>query len=99
MPPDRVSGTVRDSGRDDPVIANKPRRRTRLVNVNASLRGANAGAPPSATLNQYPFPFQGLWAPSRHGHHSVFGVGLARRLGAWRTAGTGTLGGSRRPTR
>ena len=96
MPPQRVKGTVQDSGRDDPVLSNKPRKRTRLVNLNASLRGPNQGAPPSDTINAYPFPFQGLYAPARHGHFPVFGVGIARRVGAWRVAGTGTLGGNRR---
>lgn len=76
-----------------PVIPNRPRKRRRLVNLSAN-RGANQGAPPSNTLNQYPFPFQNLWVPARHGHYPVFGVGLARRVGAWRTAGTGTLGGN-----
>lgn len=75
-----------------PVPANRPRRRSRLVNLSAD-RGANQGAPPSSSLNQYPFPFQDLWAPARHGHYPVFGVGLARRVGAWRGAGPGTLGG------
>lgn len=94
MTPSNVKGTERNM----PVIANKPRRRRRLVNLKAN-RGANQGAPPSDTLNQYPFPFQGVWSPARHGHHSVFTVGVARRVGAWRTAGTGTLGGSRRRTK
>lgn len=86
--PKGVTGTSRTS----PVISNQPRRRKRLVNLSAN-RGANQGAPNSDHLNQYPFPFQDLWQPSRHGHYPVFGVGLARRLGAWRSAGTGTLGG------
>ena len=93
MPPNSVSGTVTQSGRDDPVLANKPRRRRRLVSLS-SARGPNQGAPPSDTLNQYPFPFQGMFAPARHGHHPVFGVGIARRVGAWRVAGTGTFGGN-----
>jgi hypothetical protein len=85
---------------NDPYLNNKPRRRRRLVSLSAN-RGPNQGAPPSDTLNVYPFPFQGLWAPARHGHHPVFKVGMARRVGAWRAAGTGTLGGTyqrRRPT-
>lgn len=87
--PTGVSGTKRTM----PVIsAPAPRRRKRLVNLSSG-RGANQGAPSSATLGIYPFPFQDLWQPSRHGHYPVFGVGLARRLGAWRGAGTGTLGG------
>lgn len=93
MPPANVKGIIQDSGRDMPVIANKPRRRRRLVNLSSN-RGPNQGAPPSDTLNQYPFPFQGLWAPARHGHHPVFKVGIARRVGAWRRAGTGTMGGN-----
>lgn len=97
MPPARVKGTVQDSGRDSPVIANKPRKRMRLVSLSAN-RGANQGAPPSETMNQYPFPFQGLWAPARHGHHPVFKIGIARRVGAWRTAGTGTMGGTHQRT-
>lgn len=95
MPPSRVSGTVQASGRDMPVIKNRPRRRQRLVNLKAN-RGPNQGAPPSSSLNQYPFPFQGLFQPARHGHHPVFGVGTARRVGAWRAAGTGTLGGNQK---
>jgi hypothetical protein len=95
MPPSRVSGTVQASGRDDPVLPNKPRRRKRLVSLS-SARGPNQGAPPSDALNAYPFPFLGLFQPARHGHFPVFGVGKARRVGAWRTAATGTLGGSRR---
>lgn len=98
MPPSRVKGVIQDSGRDMPVIANKPRKRMRLVSLNASLRGANQGAPPSDTLNQYPFPFQGIWRAARHGHHPVFGVGIARRVGAWRMAGTGTMGGAHKRT-
>lgn len=93
MPPSRVKGVIQESGRDMPVIKNRPRRRKRLVNLQAN-RGPNQGAPPSDTLNQYPFPFQGLFQPARHGHHPVFGVGTARRVGAWRTAATGTLGGN-----
>jgi hypothetical protein len=93
MPPSNVKGIIQDSGRNDPVIANRPRRRKRLVSLKAN-RGPNQGAPPSASLNQYPFPFQGLFAPSRHGHYPVFGVGIARRVGAWRSAGPGTLGGA-----
>jgi hypothetical protein len=94
MPPDRVSGTPQASGRDMPVIANRPRKRRRLVNLKNKARGPNAGAPPSDSLNLYPFPFQGIWQPARHGHHPVFKVGQARRVGAWRTAATGTLGGN-----
>lgn len=93
MPPKGVSGTVTASGRDMPVIRNKPRKRMRLVRLSAN-RGPNQGAPPSETMNQYPFPFQGIWAPARHGHHPVFQVGIARRVGAWRVAGTGTMGGN-----
>lgn len=93
MPPRNVSGTVSESGRDMPVIASRPRRRRRLVNLKAN-RGPNQGAPPSEGLNLYPFPFQGMWMPARHGHHPVFGVGTARRVGAWRAAGSGTLGGN-----
>ena len=97
MPPSRVSGTPQASGRDMPVIANKTgRRRKRLVNLKNPARGPNQGAPNAAHLNTYPFPFLGLFAPARHGHHPVFGVGKARRVGAWRTGGTGTFGGSRR---
>jgi hypothetical protein len=93
MPPKSVKGTVEASGRDMPVIPNKPDRRIRLVNLS-SARGPGQGAPPSDHLNSYPFPFQGLFAPARHGHFPVFGVGTARRVGAWRAAGTGTLGGN-----
>jgi hypothetical protein len=89
----RASGTITDSHRGSPTPSNKPRKRLRLVNLSAR-RGANQGAPPSNTMNQYPFPFQGLFSPATHGHYPVFGVGLARRVGAWRTAGTGTLGGT-----
>lgn len=92
MPPANVDGTVTASGRDMPVISNKPRKRLRLVNVS-SARGANQGAPPSNASNIYPFPFNGLFKPARHGHFPVFGVGIARRVGAWRAAGPGTLGG------
>jgi hypothetical protein len=94
MPPRNVSGTVQASGRDMPVIGNKPRRRRRLVSLKNTARGPNQGAPNAEHLNVYPFPFQGLYAPARHGHHPVFGVGTARRVGAWRTAATGTLGGN-----
>jgi hypothetical protein len=94
MPPRGVSGTVTSSGRDMPVIANRPRRRRRLVNLKNPARGPNQGAPNSQSLNIYPFPFAGLFQPARHGHHPVFGVGIARRVGAWRTAATGTLGGN-----
>jgi hypothetical protein len=93
MPPRNVTGIIQDSGRDMPVLKNRPRRRRRLVNLKAN-RGPNQGAPPSATLNQYPFPFQGLFQPARHGHYPVWGIGTARRVGAWRAAGTGTLGGN-----
>jgi len=93
MPPKNVKGVVEASGRDMPVIKNRPRRRKRLVSLQAN-RGPNQGAPPSDTINVYPFPFQGLFAPARHGHYPVWGVGTARRLGAWRTAGTGTFGGN-----
>jgi hypothetical protein len=86
--PIRVSGTKRNM----PTPANRPRKRTRLVNLKAN-RGANQGAPASDAINVYPFPFQGLFKPARHGHYPVFGVGLARRVGAWRAAGPGTLGG------
>jgi hypothetical protein len=95
MPPSRVKGTVQTSGRDMPVIANRPRKRKRLVNLRAN-RGPNQGAPNSDSMNQYPFPFQGTWQPARHGHHPVFKVGQARRVGAWRTAATGTMGGNQR---
>lgn len=97
MPPSRVKGSVPASGANMPVLANRPRKRKRLVNLKAN-RGPNQGAPPSDTLNQYPFPFQGLFQPARHGHHPVFGVGTARRVGAWRTAATGTLGGNQKRT-
>jgi len=93
MPPSNVKGTVQASGRDMPVLPNRPRKRKRLISLSSN-RGPNQGAPPSDTLNQYPFPFQGIWQPARHGHHQVFGVGTARRVGAWRAAGTGTLGGT-----
>jgi hypothetical protein len=73
--------------------SNRPRRRQRLVNLKAPARGANQGAPMSDHINVYPFPFNGLFKPARHGHYPVFGVGLARRVGAWRAAGPGTLGG------
>lgn len=95
MPPSNVKGVIQDSGRDMPVIGNRPgRRRRRLVNLSDSSRGPNQGAPNAASLNTYPFPFLGLWQPARHGHHPVFKVGIARRVGAWRMAGTGTLGGA-----
>jgi hypothetical protein len=81
-----------------PVISNRPRRRKRLVNLKAQSRGPNQGAPNADSLNSYPFPFLGLWQPARHGHHPVFGVGRARRVGAWRTAATGTLGGNNKRT-
>jgi hypothetical protein len=93
MPPARVSGTVRDSGRDDPVLPNRPEPRIRLVSLS-SARGPGQGAPGSDALNTFPFPFLGLFQPARHGHYPVFGVGTARRVGAWRLAGTGTLGGT-----
>jgi hypothetical protein len=93
MPPSNVSGTVPASGADMPVLPNKPRKRKRLVNLSAN-RGPNQGAPPSDTINVYPFPFAGLFQPARHGHHPVFGVGTARRVAAWRTAATGTMGGN-----
>src|SRR5262249_11518643 len=93
MPPARVKGVIQDSGRDMPVLPHRPRKRMRLVNLSAN-RGANQGAPPSESLNLYPFPFQGMWMPARHGHQPVVGVGIARRVGAWRTAGTGTMGGN-----
>jgi hypothetical protein len=84
-----VKGKVEESGRDDPFIENRPRRRIRLRRVDTN-RGANQGAPPSSTLNVYPFPFLGMWQPARHGHHTVFPVGTARRVGAWRrTVGLG----------
>lgn len=72
-----------------PVPANRPRRRKRLVN----LQGSQRTGPMSDQINAYPFPFQGLFQPARHGHYPVFGVGIARRVGAWRAAGPGTLGG------
>lgn len=90
--PTGVTGTTRE----DPYIDNRPRRRIRLTRVLNSSRGPNAGAPPSDTINAYPFPFQGLWAPARHGHSPLWHVGNARRVGAWRTGGTGTLGGNYR---
>jgi hypothetical protein len=64
MPPSNVSGTVPASGADMPVLPNKPRKRKRLVNLSAN-RGPNQGAPPSDTLNQYPFPFAGLFHTTR----------------------------------
>lgn len=77
-----------------PVLANKSRRRRkRLVNLQAN-RGPNQGAPNAESLNTYPFPFLGLHQPARHGHHPVWKVGTARRVGAWRTAATGTMGGN-----
>lgn len=96
MPPSNVQGTPQASGRDMPVIGNRGsrRRRKRLVNLKNPQRGPNQGAPNAESLNTYPFPFLGLFAPARHGHHPVFGVGTARRVGAWRTAATGTLGGN-----
>jgi|SRR5580765_3679443 len=94
MPPARVQGTVQASGRDDPVIRLKPRKRLRLTRLSSN-RGANQGAPPGEALNVYPFPFQGMWSPARHGHHPVFGVGKVRRVGAWRAGGMGTMGGNR----
>lgn len=84
-PPVRVSGTKRTMV----TPANRPRRRVRLVN----LGGTKRTGPVSDQINVYPFPFQGLFKPARHGHYPVFGVGLARRVGAWRAAGPGTLGG------
>jgi len=45
-------------------------------------------------MNIYPFPFAGMWQAARHGHHPVFGVGIARRVGAWRMGATGTMGGN-----
>jgi hypothetical protein len=78
------------------VTRKAKRRRIRLVNLSGTRRGPNQGAPNAESLNIYPFPFQGLWAPARHGHHPVFKVGTARRVGAWRTAATGTLGGNHR---
>ena len=83
--PSRVKGTVQTSGRDDPNIKSAPRKRMRLVRVNSMRRG-NQGAPNSASMNIYPFPFQGMWEPARHGHHRVFPVGVSRRVGAWRGA-------------
>lgn len=68
-----------------PVIKTPPRKRIRLTRVD-SARGANEGAAPSASMNQYPFPFLGMHQAARHGHHMVFPVGIARRVGAWRGA-------------
>jgi hypothetical protein len=70
------------------------RRRIRLTRLSGTNRGPNQGAPMAEDLNAYPFPFQGLYAPARHGHHPVFKVGTARRVGAWRVAATGTMGGN-----
>lgn len=94
-PPANVKGTVQASGRDMPVIANRsPRKRRRLVNLKAPGRGPNQGAPNAESMNVYPFPFQGMWQPARHGHHPVWKIGIARRVGAWRVASTGTMGGN-----
>jgi hypothetical protein len=79
-----VQGTVR----------RRKNNRIRLVNLKGTGRGPNQGAPNAESMNIYPFPFQGMWAPARHGHHPVFKVGTARRVGAWRVAATGTFGGN-----
>jgi len=92
--PDRVSGTPTDSGRDDPVISNrKSNRRIRLLRANTT-RGPNQGATSAESSNIHPFPFLGLYSPARHGHYPVAPVGSARRVGAFRMAGTGTMGGN-----
>lgn len=97
-PPTQVSGTPQDSGRDMPVIGNRTKnRRIRLLRAD-SLRGPNQGAPNAESSNIYPFPFLGLWSPARHGHYPVSPVGSARRVGAFRVAGTGTLGGNHKRT-
>lgn len=93
--PSRVKGTDRT---DPNIHNNRPRKRKRLVSVN-SVRPANNGAPPGASMNIYPFPFEGMWEPARHGHYPVYPVGIARRVGAFRGAGTGTLGGKRNSAR
>jgi len=83
--PSRVKGTPQDSGRDLPNIKSAPRKRIKLRSVS-SARGANQGAPDSASINVYPFPFQGMWEPARHGHHRPFPIGVSRRVGSWRGA-------------
>lgn len=93
-PPSRVSGTITDSNRDDPVIPNKTKnRRIRLLRAD-TMRGPNQGATNADASNIHPFPFLGLWSPARHGHYPVTPVGAARRVGAFRVAGTGTMGGN-----
>ena len=100
MPPSRVQGIIQQSGRDSPVIANRPtKKRIRLVRLTNSGRGPNQGAYNAESANIYPFPFQGMWQPARHGHHPVFKIGIARRVGAWRTAATGTFGGNQQRTK
>ena len=98
MPPGRVSGVVQDSGRDMPAVggvtSKRRHARIRLVNLRDEPRGPNQGAPTAATLNIYPFPFQGMYKPARHGHYPLWKVAAIRHLGAWRAGGTGTLGGN-----
>jgi hypothetical protein len=93
-----VSGTPTSSGRDDPNIhRDRRRRRIRLKRVDTVRMGQ--GAPAAAQANIFPHPFLGLWEHARHGHYPVYHVGVARRVGAFRAAGTGTLGGNRRANR
>ena len=95
--PSRVKGTLQDSGRESPPVKSAPRKRIRLVSANSMRRG-NQGAPNSASMNIYPFPFQGMWDPAHHGHHPVFGAGMHRRVGAWRgSVGLGVPKSKRNP--
>jgi hypothetical protein len=92
--PSRVTGTRVNMPAVQGVTRPRKRARIRLVSLQNPARGKNQGAPNAESMNIYPFPFQGMWAPARHGHHPVFKVGTARRVGAWRVAATGTFGGN-----
>jgi hypothetical protein len=89
-----VQGTTRD---DPNIHRDRRRRRIRLKNVKPPVSAARA--PAASHANIYPHPFLGMWEPARHGHYPVFHVGVARRVGAFRAAGTGTMGGNRRANR
>lgn len=93
--PPNVTGTERTM----PNIHRDRRRRKIKLTRASTRRGANQGAPMAAQANIFPHPFLGMWQPARHGHYPVYPVGVARRVGAFRAAGTGTLGGNRRANR
>jgi hypothetical protein len=89
---------VEGSDRTLPNIhRDRKRRRIRLKRVQPVVSAQRA--PAAAQANIFPHPFLGMWEPARHGHYPVFPVGVARRVGAFRAAGTGTLGGNRRANR